>query len=75
MKATFAICSITLATGSVIFAQSKPTALAKIYVGPEGLAHVVDDTGKDTAIHKEKNQAAVSAPRLSDDRQTAGLVD
>ena len=74
MKMTFAIYAITLAMGSVLFAQSKPTPLAKIYVGPEGLAHVVDDTGKDTAIHKEKNQAAVSAPKLSDDRQTAGWL-
>ena len=74
MKTTFAIYAITLAMGSVLFAQSKPTPLAKIYVGPEGLAHVVDDTGKDTAIHKEKNQVAVSAPKLSDDRQTAGWL-
>ncbi len=35
---------------------------------------MVDDTGKDTAIRKEKNQVAVSAPKLSADRQTAGWL-
>ena len=74
MKPTFVIYAITLAMGSVLFAQSKPTTLAKIYVGSEGLAHVVDDNGKDTAIHKEKNQAAVSAPKLSADRLAAGWL-
>ena len=47
MKPTFVIYAITLAMGSVLFAQSKPTTLAKIYVGSEGLAHVVDDNGKE----------------------------
>jgi len=74
MKAMLVICSTTLAMGAVLFAQSKPTTLAKIYVGSDGLAHVVDDTGKDTAIQKEKNQAKVSAPKLSDDKQTAGWL-
>jgi hypothetical protein len=74
MKPMFVIYAITLAMGSVLFAQSKPTTLAKIYVGSEGLAHVVDDKGKDTAIHKEKNQAAVSAPKLSADRLAAGWL-
>jgi len=74
MKATFVICAITLAMGSVLLAQSKPPALAKIYVGTGGLVHVVDDSGKDRTIQKEKNQAAVSAPKLSADRQTAGWL-
>jgi hypothetical protein len=74
MKATFLIYAITLAMGSVLFAQSKPTTLAKVHVGSDGLVHVVDDLGKDRTIQKEKNQAAVSAPKLSADRQTAGWL-
>jgi hypothetical protein len=38
------------------------------------LAHVVDDKGKDMTIPKEKNQVAVSAPKLAPDKQTAGWL-
>jgi hypothetical protein len=74
MKARFVIYAITFAIGSVIFAQSKPPALAKIYTGTDGLVHLVDDLGKDRTIQKEKNQTAVSAPKLSSDRQAAGWL-
>jgi hypothetical protein len=65
---------IALAMGSVLLAHSKPPALAEIYVGTDGLVQVLDDLGKDRTIQKEKNQAAVSVPKLSADRQTAGWL-
>jgi hypothetical protein len=46
----------------------------KVYVGSDGLAHVVDSKRKDRAIPKEKNQVAVSAPKLAADKQTAGWL-
>jgi hypothetical protein len=74
MKARLATGVITLAAASVLFAQSKPTALVKVYVGSDGLAHVVDGKGKDVAVPKEKTQVAVSAPKLAPDKQTAGWL-
>jgi len=74
MKVRLTTCMMTLAAASVLFAQPKPTALVKIYVGPDGLAHVVDGQGKDVAIQKEKTQVAVSAPKLTPDKQSAGWL-
>jgi hypothetical protein len=59
---------------SALFAQPKPVTLVKVYVGSDGLAHVVDGKGKDVAIPKEKTQVAVSAPELAPDKQTAGWL-
>ena len=67
MKVRLATCMMTLAAASVLFAQPKTTALVKVYVGPDGLAYVVDGQGKDAAIPKEKTQVAVSAPKLAPD--------
>jgi hypothetical protein len=74
MKATSVICATTLAVVSVLPAHSKPTTLVKVYVGSDGLAHVIDSKRKDRAIPKEKNQVAVSAPKLAADKQTAGWL-
>jgi hypothetical protein len=70
---TFAICAIALLAGSLSLAQSKLT-LTKIYIGSEGLVHVVDKSGRDVAIHKERDQVAVSVLRLSPDKRTAGWL-
>lgn len=74
MKARLVMCAATLAVVSVLPAESKPTRLAKVYVGSDGLAHVVDSKGKDRTIPKENNQVAVSAPKLAADNQTAGWL-
>jgi hypothetical protein len=74
MKVRLVICVTTLAVVSVFPAQSKPTTLVKVYVSTDGLAHVVDGKGKDRAVPKEKNQVAVSAPKLAADKQTAGWL-
>jgi hypothetical protein len=74
MKVGLATCVVTLAAASVFFAQPKPTALVKVYVGSDGLAHVVDGQGKDVAIPKEKTQVAVSEPKLAPDKQSAGWL-
>jgi hypothetical protein len=74
MKVRLATCVMVLAAASVLFAQPKPVALVKVYVGSDGLAHVVDGKGKDAAIPKEKTQVAVSAPKLAPDKQTAGWL-
>lgn len=54
-------------------AQAKPI-FTKAYVGSDGFAHLVDETGKDMAMPKEKDQVAVSAPKLAADKQTAGWL-
>ena len=74
MKARLVTCMMALAAASVLVAQPKATALVKVYVGPDGLAHVVDGQGKDVAIPKEKTQVAVSAPKLAPDKQSAGWL-
>lgn len=74
MKAAFAICALMVAIASGLLAQSKPTTLLKVYVGPDGLAHVVDVKGRDKAIRKEREQVGVSSPKLAADKQTAGWL-
>jgi hypothetical protein len=74
MKVMLATCVMTLAAASALFAQPKAAALAKVYVGSDGLAHVVDGQGKDVAIPKEKTQVAVSEPKLAPDEQSAGWL-
>jgi hypothetical protein len=74
MKLASAI-ALTILAGSVMFsAQTAPGTLDKIYVGRDGLAHVVDASGKDTAMSKEKDQVEVSQPKLSTDRRTAAWL-
>jgi WD40 repeat protein len=72
MKA-FAIGTIALLAASLSLAQSKIT-LTKIYVGAEGLIHLVDKSGRDVVVHKEKDQISVSALKLSPDKLTAGWL-
>jgi hypothetical protein len=74
MKIKLVMCLTTLSVMSVLPAESKPTTLVKVYIGPDGLAHVVDSKGKDRAMPKEKNQVAVSAPKLAADKQTVGWL-
>jgi hypothetical protein len=66
--------AVTLAVVSVFPAASKPARLTKVYVGSDGVAHVVDSKGKDRTIPKENDQVAVSAPKLAPDSQTAGWL-
>jgi hypothetical protein len=74
MKATLLICALVIALCPGVRAQSKPTTFTRIYVGSDGLAHLVDDTGKDMAMPKEKEQVSISTPKLSADKQTAGWL-
>jgi hypothetical protein len=73
MKARLVTCAM-LVLVSALPVQSKPTTLVKVYVGSDGLAHVVDSKTGDRAIPKEANQVAVSAPRLAVDKRTAGWL-
>ena len=72
MKTAFVTYAVTFVMATALFAQSRSVTLANVYAGADGLAHVVDATGKDTAFKKEKNQVAVSRLKLSPDKQTAG---
>ena len=74
MKSASAICALMVAIASGLLAQSKPTTLLKVYVGPDGLAHVVDVKGRDKVIRKEREQVGVSSPKLAADKQTAGWL-
>jgi hypothetical protein len=62
-----------LAAASVVLAQA-PVTYTKVYVGKDQLAHVVDSSGKDVAVPKEKEQVDVSEPKLSPDKRTAGWL-
>ncbi len=74
MKSASAICALMVAIASGLLAQSKPTTLLKVYVGPDGLAHVVDVKGRDKVIRKEREQVGVSSPKFAADKQTAGWL-
>ncbi|HEX5235855.1 MAG TPA: hypothetical protein VFW25_11055 [Silvibacterium sp.] len=63
-----------LSAATLLFSQSQQAPLAKVYVGSDGLAHIVDAAGKDTAFPKEQGQVAVDSPQLSSDRQSAGWL-
>jgi hypothetical protein len=64
---------IALFVGQLAFGQTK-TPLTKIYVGSDGLAHAVDKAGRDEVFRKEKDQFAISSPRLSADGLAAGWL-
>lgn len=74
MKFAIRIAVTVLAAALTISAQTDPRTFEKIYVGTDGLAHLVDVSGKDTAMPKEKDQVEVSEPRLSTDRRTAAWL-
>jgi hypothetical protein len=73
MKTNLLVSAAFLLT-SLVSAQTKPVALAKVYVGKDNLAHLVDINGKDVAMPKEQDQVDVSEPKLADDKQTAGWL-
>jgi hypothetical protein len=72
MKTAFVTYAVTFVMATALFVQSRSVTLANVYAGGDGLAHVVDATGKDTTFKKEKNQVTVSRPKLSPDKQTTG---
>jgi hypothetical protein len=55
-------------------AQSSSRPFLRIYVGNDGLAHVVDAAGKDVAMRREAGQTGVSFPHLSPDKRLAGWL-
>lgn len=63
---------ITLSATAVLFAQSGHAAFSDVYVGHDGLAHVVDAAGKDVAFPKVQGQVAVDLPQVSPDKQSVG---
>lgn len=64
----------TLTTATLLLAQSARVTISRVYIGRDGLAHIVDATGKDTAFPKEKGQVAVESPQLSSDSKSAGWL-
>src|SRR5262249_3227782 len=66
--------SLILVLASVLSAQTKPALLEKIYVGKDGLVHLIDVAGKDVTMPKEKGQVEVSAPKLAEDKLSAGWL-
>lgn len=70
LAALVAALLAVLAAGS--HAEGASPALAKVFVGPDGLAHIVDAGGRDKTFKHEPGQASVADPRLSDDRRAAG---
>ena len=73
MLAKLVFPAVVLVAASVVLAQA-PVTYTKVYVGKDGLAHVVDSAGKDMAVAKEADQAEVSDPKLSPDKQAAGWL-
>jgi hypothetical protein len=74
MKPALLFCALLFVLCPAMGAQSRAGLFTKVYIGTDGLAHLVDDAGKDLAMPKEKDQVAVSAPRLAADKQTAGWL-
>jgi hypothetical protein len=74
MKSKLFASAIVLVLATSLFAQSKSSLLSKIYVGKDGLIHLVDSSGKDIAMPKEQDQVDVSEPKLAEDKQTAGWL-
>ena len=62
-------------TGTTLLTpQSARAPFSKVYVGSDGLAHLVDATGKDTPFPKEQGQVAVDSPDISEDKQSVGWL-
>lgn len=70
----YVTCATTLFAATLLFAQSVHAPFLKVYVGTDGLAHIVDDVGKDISFPKEQGQVAVESPQLSPDKQAAGWL-
>jgi hypothetical protein len=68
------VAGLILGVALVAFAQAPAVTLTKVYVGKDGLAHVVDSSGKDEAVPKEKEQAEISDLKLSPDKRAAGWL-
>ena len=51
-----------------------PAELARIYASADGVAYVVDTTGRERRIPAEPGQVGVSEARLSSDHRTAGWL-
>ncbi len=57
-----------------LVAQKPPASFRKVFVGADGLAHMVARNGTDQAVPAEPQQVAVSSPALSPDGRTAGWL-
>jgi hypothetical protein len=68
---TLSASTIILTFSIALSAQSGPASFVKVYVGSDGLAHVVNSTGKDSAIPKESDQVALESPKLAPNNRTA----
>jgi len=55
-----------------VLAKASAVALAKVFAGPDGLAHVTDGSGHDKSFPKEKGQVSVGKMKLAEDRSAAG---
>jgi len=75
MKAALVICATTLAVGAVSLAQSKPSTSARVYVGSDSLAHVIDDEGKDTMIQKRIRRLVARQKYPPTGRQQVGWLN
>jgi hypothetical protein len=69
-----AIYLVMVVVAASATAQAKKIGLVRVYIGADGLAHVVDSTGADVGMPKERGQAAVSRAKLAADEQTAGWL-
>jgi hypothetical protein len=56
------------------WSQRKSVKLSKVYIGQDGLAHVVTQGGEDIAISKADGQVGVMDPRLASNDRTAGWL-
>jgi hypothetical protein len=61
-------------TATLLIAQAARAPLSTVYIGRDGLAHVVDAEGKDIIFPKEQGQVAADSENLSTDKQSAGWL-
>jgi len=72
MKPFILRATLLAALALTSLAEAASTSLAKVFIGPDGLAHIVDAAGRDQTFTRETGQVSVADPRLSDDRRAAG---
>ncbi len=70
----YLVWAAALAATTLLTAQSARAPFSKVYIGHDGLAHVVDAEGKDIVFPKEQGQVAVDSPDISPDKQSAGWL-
>ncbi len=67
------ICAM-LCSWLALTAQNGSNTYKRVYVGADGLVHLVDAVGRDLAIQAEHDQVSVSSAQISSDGRAVGWL-